>query len=111
VRRSPAAYWIGGVVLLLLGSVIDGLYADREAACQSSLGVAAQSNATTTGNCVLSFVAVHLGQAILLIGLALLVVAAVLTILRPKRGPGSPGWYTLPGSPAPVFWDGDRWVK
>jgi hypothetical protein len=110
MRKSAMGFWIGAVILIIVGAAVGGLYSDRAAACQSTLGVAAQSSSDATANCVLSFVAVHLGQGMMLIGALVGLVAVGFTVRRSMQGPPRPGWYPQPGFDRPVFWDGERWV-
>jgi hypothetical protein len=83
------------VVFITAGSLLAGLYTDRADACASSLGVAAQTAATTTANCVLSFVLVKAGEGGIILGALFGITAALITA---RRRP-SKEW----------FWDGETW--
>lgn len=137
MRSTRNVLGVAGWILAIAGGLISGLYSSDNAACGSSVGVAARSlNQTAQSSCVLYGTLVTLGIVVAAIGLILLAGWVALLVRLSGAGeaeaaPGAraaatgkaptvtrdpasapAGWYKVGHQDGPLgYWDGQRWTR
>jgi len=107
-------FGIWGGILIVIGFAIHGFYSSNNAACATSVGVAAQStNASYNHRCVFDGFAVSIGLAVAVIGFLLALTAVALVFRAGPKPPykPKPGWYKHPKSGEKRYWDGQKWTE